>query len=55
MRFSMMKDFFKWLNNDRLFETETMDGFYLKINLKTDFNLQWFMGYFYPFKNFFEK
>jgi hypothetical protein len=41
-----MKDFLKWLNNDRLFEIETLDGFYFKINFKIDFN---------PFKNLFRK
>jgi hypothetical protein len=46
IRFSTINDFFKWLNNDRLFEMETLDEFYLKINFKIDFN---------QFKNFFRK
>ncbi|CAF4248306.1 unnamed protein product, partial [Rotaria sp. Silwood2] len=55
IRFSTIKDFFNWLNNDRLFEMKTLDEFYLKINLKSNFNLKWFTGYFNQFKNFFKK
>ncbi|CAF3266519.1 unnamed protein product [Rotaria socialis] len=55
IRFSTMKDFFKWLNNDRLFEMKTLDEFSLKIDLKIDFNLNWFIGYFNQLNNFFKK
>ncbi|CAF3326597.1 unnamed protein product [Rotaria sp. Silwood1] len=55
MRFSTIKDFFNWINNDRLFEMKTLDEFCLKINLKTDFNLKWLTGYFNQFDNFFKK
>ncbi|CAF4292261.1 unnamed protein product, partial [Adineta steineri] len=55
IRFLTIDDLLKWLNNDRLFEMKTLDGFRLKINLKTDFNLKWFTGYFYQFKNYFRK
>jgi hypothetical protein len=50
-----MNDFVQWLNNGRLFEIETLDGFNFKINLKIDFNLKWFLDYFNQFKNFFRK
>ena len=55
IRFSTIVDFFQWLNNNRLFQMKTLDGFNLKINFKTDFNLKWFTGYFDQFKNFFRK
>ncbi|UJR26422.1 hypothetical protein I4U23_007754 [Adineta vaga] len=55
IRFSNIDDLFNWLNNDRLYEIETLDGFRLKINLITDFNLNWFLGYFDQLKNFFRK
>ncbi|CAF3840465.1 unnamed protein product, partial [Rotaria sordida] len=55
IRFSTIKDFFNWLNNDRLFEMKTLDEFYLKINFETNFNLKWLTGYFNQFNNFFKK